>query len=468
MKIRGMVGVVLAGLTLACSTQIRASSLDGVWESEGYGLLLEIRQADVRVWQTTAASCLLAFSSRRQPAVPEGAEAAFSMPAEMGGLTIQIRPGASDDLRRLKVVGTASDIGLRRIAGKPSTCAALASGQGPGDPRQTFEVFVQTFREQYPFFAVRGVDWERAVAAAHQELGDSRDPATLFQVMLSLISPLQDAHTFLTAPSLSDRSFEGFRQSQTAPRTLADLISRRERIASIIETSLSGGLHEYANKKLRFGWLDREAGVGYLRVTGFEKYSSNPDFAVQLMILNQTLDAVLVPGLRSLVVDVRINLGGLDELGLALMSRLTDQRFLAYRKAARDDMGGVGGLTAPAAVFVEPGPGPRFTGPLVLLTSPFTVSAAETFTLASMQRPELTTRVGTTTQGVFSDMQSRVLPNGWQFGLPTEVYTNPAGQGFEGRGILPDQEVPSFTEEQLAQGHDLVLERSLQLLRASR
>ena len=74
-------------------------------------------------------------------------------------------------------------------------------------------------------------------------------------------------------------------------------------------------------------------------------------------------------------------------------------------------------------------------------------------------------RVGSATQGVFSDMQDRVLPNGWHFGLPNEVYETPAGKRFEAQGVPPDVEAQSSWDQPPGQNRDLALEQALRVLR---
>lgn len=54
--------------------------------------------------------------------------------------------------------------------------------------------------------------------------------------------------------------------------------------------------------------------------------------------------------------------------------------------------------------------------------------------------------VGDDTQGVFSDILDRQLPNGWTFGLPNEEYLTPSGRTYDTiAGIPPDVRVPTFT-----------------------
>jgi C-terminal processing protease CtpA/Prc len=91
------------------------------------------------------------------------------------------------------------------------------------------------------------------------------------------------------------------------------------------------------------------------------------------------------------------------------------------------------------------------------------ISAAETFTQALINREPRITRVGETTQGVFSDVLGRRLPNGWQFGLANERFvTN--GKYYDHVGIAPDVSLESLTPAARATGRDAAIERALALL----
>jgi C-terminal processing protease CtpA/Prc len=107
---------------------------------------------------------------------------------------------------------------------------------------------------------------------------------------------------------------------------------------------------------------------------------------------------------------------------------------------------------------------PGFRGSVVLLTGPDTVSAGETFTMALFGREPHVTRIGQNTQGVFSDVLERKLPNGWAFWLPNEVYLTKNGKSFDGAGIPPEVTVPFFSHEDLLAGRDAALDKALQIL----
>jgi C-terminal processing protease CtpA/Prc len=81
-----------------------------------------------------------------------------------------------------------------------------------------------------------------------------------------------------------------------------------------------------------------------------------------------------------------------------------------------------------------------------------------------MGREPHVTRIGLNTQGVFSDVLGRTLPNGWSFGLPNEVYLIKDGKAFDGPGVPPDVRVPFFSREELESGRDAALDKAMEIL----
>lgn len=162
---------------------------------------------------------------------------------------------------------------------------------------------------------------------------------------------------------------------------------------------------------------------------------------------------------------MRVNGGGSDVFGLELASRLAREPYVAFAKVARNDPDDPARFTPPQRSVVRPSERPGFRGPVALLTSGYTVSAGETFTQALLGRTPPVLRAGEPTQGVFSDVLLRRLPNGWQFGLPNELFLTAEGTTFDGAGIPPDVAVPALPDRDLAAGRDPALERALALLR---
>ncbi|WP_374324072.1 S41 family peptidase [Streptomyces sp. AP-93] len=93
-----------------------------------------------------------------------------------------------------------------------------------------------------------------------------------------------------------------------------------------------------------------------------------------------------------------------------------------------------------------------------------TESAGETFTLALMERPGRPMRIGRPTQGVFSDVLGRALPNGWKLGLPNEQFLTRTGKTFDGPGIPAYVTTPVFTQEEFDAHRDSAFTAALRRL----
>ena len=198
---------------------------------------------------------------------------------------------------------------------------------------------------------------------------------------------------------------------------------------------MQNDLQTYVNDQIAFGLLAGE--IGYLRINSFTDYVVDGDFWAGMTALELALDEIFSQPMQGLIIDIRPNRGGSDLYGLAIANRLTDTPYHAYTIEARNDPTNPDSWTAGQPIFVQPTERFGFDGPVVLLTSRYTVSAGETFTMALMGRSPEVTRIGENTQGVFSVVLVHILPNGWWFGLQNERFLTQDGQTFDGPGIPP-------------------------------
>ncbi len=371
---------------------------------------------------------------------------------------LQIRPGSSADLIRLHFEYAASEIILHRASTRPAVCSRPAEDT----PESNFEIFWRTFAEQYPFFGVRGVDWNAVYQEYRPQVKPSTTPDELFKTLSTMIAPFSDGHTSLRPKGLKT-SYWGSRPDPN-PLNEAD----RKKIFQIIERKyVRGRLRSFCNEMLSYGILGDS--IGYLRIRAFAGYSHNKEFDQGTQALETALDDIFKDAerLAGLVVDVRINGGGSDLWGIAVASRLTDREYLAFAKDARKDIHDTSRFTERQPSWVRPSHRPHFWGPVVELVGINSVSAAETFTMALMGRRPQVIRIGEHTQGIFSDILGRTLPNGWNFGLPNERFLTEQGVAFDGPGIPPHIRVPVFPRSDLESGRDSGIEKAVEILKSS-
>lgn len=448
--------VLTAGVTASADTgAARPPTLDGVWRVDGYGMLVTIQDGTLRQYQTTSVGCLPGPSARRS-----GGERGETRYDSTDGMVVGVRPARHTNQAQLRFTHAPGYRQMHRIGALPPICTRPASS----DPVAAFDTFWQSFEENYPFFAAKGVDWHAMRDRYRPLVGPNTTEDELFAIMRDMVDPLDDAHVDLTAGP--DRYFSETRPGTTAPT--ADL-DRRVR-AYIVERDLGGRAPtEYANG--RVSYADLPNGQGYLRINGFMAYLPDrpPSYLTDSAELDRALDSVLTPErldrLRGLVIDVRVNDGGMDNLGLRLAARLSDRPYLAYAKQARNDPRDPSRFTRLQPIEVRPDPRTtRYTGPIAILTGGSTVSAGETFVQAMMGRPGSTVRIGESTQGVFSDVMQRRLPNDWQTGVPNEVFRTRDGRAFDGTGIPPNVREPVFSEDEFANHRDSAFDRAVRML----
>jgi carboxyl-terminal processing protease len=322
-------------------------------------------------------------------------------------------------------------------------------------PHRNLHAFWRTFDERYAVFDVRlpGGDWSALGRAACERLGDGADDEALYEVLLDLARNLDDGHVGLEAPDLGreDDAWVSVYPHQDAAEGLE--LNAEERY-------LSEELSWAANDWFAWGWI---GDVGYLSLTSLDDLSASGSAEADRQAAKRAMTAVLADlgQARAMIVDVRANGGGWDEVALVIPTFFAGQRRLVWSKRTRD--GPAHDDFGPwEDVYVDGARPGAFAGPVVLLTCGGTFSAAETFALAMRARDRVTL-LGEPTSGHFSDLCDGELPCGWTFTYSGERYRAADGELYEARGVPVDQAV-DLDVAALASGRDVMLEAALAAL----
>lgn len=406
-----------------------ASELRGVWKSRGYGWIVEFGPDGGKLFQTAGGAC---YADPRREPDPDGIMGVWRAEGQ-GAITLA---GDPDGARYL----------FDRLPSLPATCASSA----PWTPDRVAAFVADTFGELYPNSAERGLDWSARKAAALAKLGPQATEVQLWTALSDLLAGVDDPHVELHGVVGGDR-----RDLEPGVSPTLALVHAADPDGSekawlqayrdgILTQVLAGKGRQAANNRIFWGRADD---IGYLNVVTMGAFARNaaPDDPRPLdAVLDEALTAFA--GAKAVIVDVSNNRGGYDTISRAIAGRFTDQPRVAYSKVA------VGAKAAPQVVGVEPARGPRFTGPVYLVTSDITVSAGETFGLMMKALPNVK-QVGGVTHGAYSDQLPKPLPNGWAFALPAELYKTPGGGDLEGRGLAPDLPMVVFPSDDLSGGH---------------
>ncbi|HEY2442462.1 MAG TPA: S41 family peptidase [Streptosporangiaceae bacterium] len=448
-------------VTLAARpASINSSLLNGAWLTDGYGTIVVITGHTMQTYDTTAISCLR--NDLAGTAAGSGASRGSRRFTDNDGTVSTFTAGARPGQARWHIDANLSDRILRRLPRLPARCTRPT----PDTPAEAFEIFWHTMAENYPFFARRGVSWPRVYRTYRPRVTAHTTRTQLLAIFADMIRPLHDEHVGIVAGQ-TVVAFD--RPGTVIPTPQLDARAR----ALVERADLQHALRTWCRG--RIGYASLPGHLGYLRISGFTGYTEPYSFAANAAALRHALDAIFTtartagPGrLRGLVIDLRPNGGGGDPLGLAIAARLTGRTFFGYAKQARNDPARPGRFTAPQPFWVRPARAPRYTGPVVILAGGSTVSAGETFTQAMLQRTPRPVLIGENTQGVFSDLLTRQLPNGWWFGLPNEEYLTPSGRTYDITGIAPAVRIPVLTAGQFAAGRDPAFRAAVAILDRAR
>lgn len=356
--------------------------------------------------------------------------------------TLAARPDGPGRLE-LEYWGLVTRIQYDRLHGWPALPRLDGDGHWLADPGLTVDAFFEVLAGHFAFSRERGINWSALRAECNAALArGSGSPDFLFDTLAATLRHLEDSHGSLW-------SKEHDADSRSAPSCLYQAwkaASRRSRNGDHSASSdpdwlgyvqgriLKGAGRTAARDNVAWGRLP--SGIGYLSLMACQGLSEDAGGCTDVAVVTAVLDRVLadLAGVRGIIVDLRFNDGGWDRVALALAARFAARQQPGFTKqAVRSGIG-----LQPQTIEVTPATEPRHTGPVAVLTSDMTASAAEVATLALRALPN-TRSFGSLTYGGLSDPFTYRLPNGWKGTVSNEIYRAIDGQVFENVGIPPDQ-----------------------------
>jgi hypothetical protein len=432
--------------------------LEGIWEQRGYGNIYEYTGNRTTWYTVTENTCLEVVTDHGLVGLSDDDVAQTRYNLEGNQLSIAFP--AEPFMRRLE-----------RLENLPARCEETLAR----DAQSVFDFTWETFDEYYAFFDLRNVDWAAEYQNQLPGVAEVTDDASLFELLANLLSPIDDGHVFLFSdddgfsPATNrganlelERGFEA--QSEiTDPGVFVDGVLNQ--FENVLVSKMDEGSVEEQGQLV---WATiNDGSVGYLFIGAMEGYVQDADGepidaseVEELAAASAAMDLAMVDlaNTSRLIVDVRINGGGLDSIGLNFAQRFVSDRQLAFSKSAR----GRDFESVPVEAWLEPPASGAYLNPVTMIVGADTASAAEVFAIPMHRLPQVTV-IGERTAGILSDILQKPLPNGWFVGLSNEVYLDAQGVSFEGTGLTPDIEVPVFRLEDIEAGIDPALEQALSM-----
>ena len=324
------------------------------------------------------------------------------------------------------------------------------------DPEKNFKLLWETFNKRYPFFQLRNVDWKRQRDIYGPRVTSKTSDDELFEIFCQMLDPLNDGHVELRARASGHRK-KRFFTPEKQPRFRQEFTSREiKQLFKTTEKTLVKNC--FGRPAATTAWMlhyCRSQKFGYIRILELEGISKRRLTAALDKIARDFRD------LEGIIIDIRDNPGGDDNIVIAIINRFCDRKRVAFHRKTKIGPG-EDDFTPLKTWCLEPQGDAQFTKPIVVLTCDFVFSGGEVFALAMKELPHVTI-IGDHTNGIFSYQLEKRLPNGWEYRLSYQVYLSADRVCYEGKGVPVDIEL--FNQKtDIENGIDPLIVRALNVI----
>lgn len=277
-------------------------------------------------------------------------------------------------------------------------------------PERSFDLLVEDMARNYSFFELRKIDWKALTEKHRAKAAEAKEVERFVEVVREMLAELKDMHVWIRTP-------DGM--------TIATFESRVDRNADF--KAVAGALHG----------VSRVGGMGIVGTTAEGYAFVGLDRLKGDEAAIRELEAAFEKALAApaLILDLRGNGGGSENIAERLSSFLTDQRRV-YAKSRFRNGPGPADFADPMERAIAPRGDKAYAGPVACLIGPGTVSSAESFALMIKALPT-GVLLGQPTRGASGNPRPIDLPNGVSVHYSRWMNLLPDGTPIEGRGVAP-------------------------------
>lgn len=461
------VSVAFATVMSACSTMPPFDpEVQGYWQSDNYGWVMHVRERSIGLYDQLNGECL---QSDILPLFVDIESLPNEFTLDQGELLTTLNGVKNPAIRWQKRESLAQACPNGEIVRRGETGYQQ-------DILRDYDWYVAAFKRHYAFSDLRNLDIESQFEAGRASIEANPTFDTLVDVLDGFISETQDGHVKLIkldydngeTDELANGDIEATLEGALALEGIRKGESDIEGYASGQVAIILDSIRQHLDMDLRksdsggvLHWVPVTGqNQGYVLIEGMEEFGGESlTLDEQSAALKLALDELIADFASKdrIIIDNRLNGGGFDRLGYEIAQRFMTKDFTKLNKEVFLE----GSWANVASITFRPDQ-TSYSGEVVLLNSPFTASAAETFAIVMADQPNVRV-MGERTAGELSDMLFKTMPNGLVFSLSNESYKNEANELFEFVGIPVDIQATSFSEAQRANQQDNTLASAIAL-----
>ena len=324
------------------------------------------------------------------------------------------------------------------------------------NPEQNFEELWTTFYNRYPFFELRGVDWQKQYDMFRPRVTADTSDDELFDILCQMLEPLNDGHVELRIKKAKGQK-KRFYTPEKSPRFYREFSDKE--IKQLFKTTAKTlGDNGFGEPTETAAWMlhyCRSQSLAYIRILELEDIKKRK--------LTAALDKISrdFRELKGIIIDIRDCPGGDDDTAIQIINRFCDARRVAFHRRTKTGPGD-DDYSSLKTWHIEPEGDMQFTGPIALLTCDAVFSGGEAFALAIKELPHVTI-IGDHTNGIFSYTLEKKLSNGWRYCLSYQKYFSADMVCFEGKGVPVDVELLNKKAD-IKNGTDPLITRAIEVL----
>lgn len=242
-------------------------------------------------------------------------------------------------------------------------------------PKKLFNLFIETYEENYAFSKERNLNWKAIKAEFESKISDKTTENELFQLFGQIVTRTKDQHTKVIAENGQTMQYgitpsaeivsEVFR-NQSAVKKLDDYFNLffTTNYKNISDSLLQGDGEKVANGQLEWGSLNKK--VGYISIYSFTDFcKSGVPRKQQIDSLNYHMGHIInaLKDKEAIILDISFNFGGYDAASLTLASYFTDKPKLGYSSQVYNN----GAFYDESKVYIQPADKISYTKPVYIL-----------------------------------------------------------------------------------------------------